>query len=145
MPVLAWDSLASGFEPVYNKIKGWLDSIVGAVNAVKQAIMGVPTDIKVFNGPISGKDVRGALQGDIVVPQLPEIKRPAPANSNAPEKRASLETPTRLAAIAGPSQSVNVGGDIRIKVEGPGKVVGSSSDNKGVALKTDRGRAVGMA
>lgn len=145
MPVLAWDSLASGFEPVYNKIKGWLDSIVGAVNAVKQAIMGVPTDIKDFNGPISGKDVRGALQGDIVVPQLPEIKRPAPANSNAPEKRASLETPTRLAAVAGPAQSVNVGGDIRIKVEGPGKVVGSSSDNKGVALKTDRGRAVGMA
>lgn len=134
LPVLAWDSLASGFEPVYNKIKGWLDSIVGAVNAVKQAIMGVPTDIKDFNGPISGKDVRGALQGDIVVPQLPEIKRPAPANSNAPEKRSSLETPTRLAAIAGPAQSVNVGGDIRIKVEGPGKVVGSSSDNKGVAL-----------
>lgn len=134
LPVLAWDLLASGFEPVYNKIKGWLDSIVGAVNAVKQAIMGVPTDIKDFNGPISGKDVRGALQGDIVVPQLPEIKRPAPANSNAPEKRSSLETPTRLAAIAGPAQSVNVGGDIRIKVEGPGKVVGSSSDNKGVAL-----------
>lgn len=145
LPVLAWDALAAGFEPVYNKIKGWLDSIVGAVQAVKAAILGVPDDVQNFNGQITGKDARGALNGNLVVPPMPELKRPPSANSNEPEKRASLETPTRMAAIPSSQQSVNVGGDIRIKVDGPGKVVGGSSDNKRVPITTDRGRSVGLA
>ena len=143
LPVLAWDALASGFEPVYNKIKGWLDGIVNAVNAVKQAILGVPTEMKDFNGQITGSDIRGALNGNLVVPPLPELKRPEAANSNAPDKRASLATPTRLAAVANPAQAVSVGGDIRIKVDGPGKVTSASSDNRNVGLTTDRGRVIG--
>ena len=143
--MLAWDALASGFEPVFKKIKGWLDVIVGAVNAVKHAIVGVPDDIKDFNGKITGSDIRGSLKGNLALPPLPDLQRPAAANSNGSDKRASLETPTRLAAVAGPAQSVNVGGDIRIKVDGPGKVVGSSSNNKGVPLTIDRGRSVGLA
>lgn len=145
LPVLAWDALASGFEPVYNKIKGWLDGIIGAVNAVKQAILGVPTEMKDFNGQTSGSDIRGALNGNLVVPPLPELQRPAAANSNAPDKRASLATPTRLAAVANPAQVVSVGGDIRIKVDGPGKVTSASSDNRNVGLTTDRGRVIGRA
>lgn len=145
LPVLAWDALASGFEPVYNKIKGWLDGIVNAVNAVKQAILGVPTEMKDFNGQITGKDARGALNGNLVVPALPELKRPTPANGNNPDQRASLSTPTRLAAVAGPAQSVNVGGDIRIKVDGPGRLASATSDNKNVGLTTDRGRVIGRA
>ncbi|MCM0750978.1 hypothetical protein DEA98_05075 [Brucella pseudogrignonensis] len=145
LPVLAWDALAAGFEPVYNKIKGWLDGIVSAVNAVKQAILGVPTEMKDFNGQITGKDARGALNGNLVVPPLPELKRPSPANGNNPDQRASLSTPTRLAAVAGPAQSVNVGGDIRIKVDGPGKLASATSDNKNVGLTTDRGRVIGRA
>ncbi|MFD1792074.1 phage tail tape measure protein [Ochrobactrum teleogrylli] len=145
LPVLAWDALAAGFEPVYNKIKGWLDSIVGAIQAVKAAILGVPDDVQNFNGKITGKDARDALNGNLVVPPLPDLKRPPSANSNDPEKRASLETPTRMAAIPSSQQSINVGGDIRIKVDGPGKVVGGSSDNKRVPITTDRGRSVGLA
>lgn len=145
LPVLAWDALAAGFEPVYNKIKGWLDGIVSAVNAVKQAILGVPADMKDFNGQITGKDARGALNGNLVVPPLPELKRPTPANGNNPDQRASLSTPTRLAAVAGPAQSVNVGGDIRIKVDGPGRLASATSDNKNVGLTTDRGRVIGRA
>ncbi|MDG9793730.1 phage tail tape measure protein [Brucella anthropi] len=145
LPVLAWDALAAGFEPVYNKIKGWLDGIVSAVNAVKQAILGVPTEMKDFNGQITGKDARGALNGNLVVPPLPELKRPTPANGNNPDQRASLSTPTRLAAVAGPAQSVNVGGDIRIKVDGPGRLASATSDNKNVGLTTDRGRVIGRA
>lgn len=145
LPVLAWDALAAGFEPVYNKIKGWLDGIVSAVNAVKQAILGVPADMKDFNGKITGKDARGALNGNLVVPPLPELKRPSPANGNNPDQRASLSTPTRLAAVAGPAQSVNVGGDIRIKVDGPGKLASATSDNRNVGLTTDRGRVIGRA
>ncbi|MBE0560385.1 MAG: phage tail tape measure protein [Ochrobactrum anthropi] len=145
LPVLAWDALAAGFEPVYNKIKGWLDGIVSAVNAVKQAILGVPTEMKDFNGQITGKDARGALNGNLVVPPLPELKRPTPTNGNNPDQRASLSTPTRLAAVAGPAQSVNVGGDIRIKVDGPGRLASATSDNKNVGLTTDRGRVIGRA
>ncbi|MCM0750475.1 hypothetical protein DEA98_00010 [Brucella pseudogrignonensis] len=76
---------------------------------------------------------------------MPELKRPSPANGNNPDQRASLSTPTRLAAVAGPAQSVNVGGDIRIKVDGPGKLASATSDNKNVGLTTDRGRVIGRA
>jgi len=46
LPVLAWDALAAGFEPVYNKIKGWLDGIVSAVRAFPFQVGSYPHELK---------------------------------------------------------------------------------------------------
>lgn len=145
---LAWEMLASGFDVVKDKIMSGIQSIVDKLqwlaNIMKNIWSGAtvqPGGALPNGGTFDGS--RESTQDDYL--KGPTINRPAPANSNALEKRADIGSSTRLATVAAPQQSVNVGGDIRIKVEGPGKVVASSSDNKGVALKTDRGRAVGMA
>ena len=148
IPTLAWDLLASGFDVVKEKIMSGIQAIidklqwlVGIMKNIWSGATAQPGDALPNGGSFDGS--RDSSQDDYL--KGPTINRPAPANSNAPEKRADIGSSTRFAAISAPPQSVNVGGDIRIKVEGPGKVVASSSDNKGVALKTDRGRAVGMA
>ena len=148
IPMLAWESLASGFDVVKDKIMSGIQTIVDKLQWLASIMRSIFTGATVQPGGAlpNGGTFDGSREStmDDYLKGAP-VNRPAPANTNAPEKRADAGSSSRFAALSGSSQSVNVGGDIRIKVEGPGKVVGSSSDNKAVALTTNRGRAVGMA
>lgn len=148
IPVLAWEMLAAGFEAVYNKIAGWLSGITDGISKAAAAVRNFarasaaqPGDTLPNGGTFDGS--RESAQDDYLngTPIHP------PANNNSPEKHSSLQ-PARggqkFAALT-TSQSVNVGGDIRIKVDGPGKVTSASSSNSKVALSTDRGRTIGAA
>ena len=145
---LAWEMLASGFDTVKEKIMSGIQTIIDKLQGLAAIIKNLWSGATVQPGDVlpNGTTSDGSRDG-VVDDYLkgPQIHRPAPANSNAPEKRADAGSSSRFAAISGSSQSVNVGGDIRVQVIGPGKVVSSSSDNKDVALTTNRGRAVGMA
>ncbi len=139
LPTLAWDALATGFDAVKDKIMSGIQAIVDKLQWLVGVMKNIWSGATVQPGEAlpNGNKFNGTRDGamdDYL--NGPSINRPAPANSNDPEKHASL---------AMPAQSVRVGGDIRIKVEGPGRVVGASSDNKGVALATDRGRVIGRA
>ncbi|MBN9232773.1 MULTISPECIES: phage tail tape measure protein [Phyllobacteriaceae] len=83
------------------------------------------------------EDRERALQ-DFTVPPV----RP-PANNN---KQSSLQpaASSRFAAIAAPvRQDVNVGGAVRIVVDGPAKVASVASDNAAVPVQAGSGRMVG--
>ncbi|MCH4542777.1 phage tail tape measure protein [Ochrobactrum sp. A-1] len=148
IPALAWDMLSSGFDVVRDKIMSGIDTILAKLQSLAAAIKSLWSGATVQpgqalpNGSTSNGN-RDSTMDDYL--KGPTLRPSSPANSNEPEKRASLSTPTRLAAVAGPAQSVNVGGDIRIKVDGPGRLASATSDNKNVGLTTDRGRVIGRA
>lgn len=148
IPVLAWEMLAAGFEIVYNKIVGWLTALTDKIRGVASAIRefaksqaAQPGDTLPNGGTFD--DSRESVQEDYLK-GTPVFR---PANNNASEKHSSLE-PVRggqkFAALSS-SQNVNVGGDIRIKVDGPGTVTSATSNNSKVAMSTDRGRTIGAA
>ena len=147
IPMLAWDALASGFDTVKDKIMSGIQTIIDKLQWLASIMKSIWSGATVQPGGAlpNGGTFDGSREStmDDYLKGAP-VNRPAPANSNAPEKRADAGSSSRFAAISGSSQSVNVGGDIRVQVIGPGKVVSSSSDNKDVALTTNRGRAVGM-
>lgn len=146
IPVLAWDTLANGFEAVYNKIVGWLEKIAGWIDRVKSAIASLGT--MNTGNDLTPAGALGKNVGGMFKPSFPANNNspvtPAPA---VPEKHGSLE-PARggqkFAALSS-SQNVNFGGDIRIKVDGPGTVTSATSNNSKVAMSTDRGRTIGAA
>ena len=148
IPMLAWDALASGFDTVKEKIMSGIQTIIDKLQWLASIMKSIWSGATVQPGGAlpNGGTFDGSREStmDDYLKGAP-VNRPAPANSNAPEKRADAGSSSRFAAISGSSQSVNVGGDIRVQVIGPGKVVSSSSDNKDVALTTNRGRAIGMA
>jgi len=148
IPALAWDMLSSGFDVVRDKIMSGIDTILAKLQSLAAAIKSLWSGATVQPGQAlpngsTSNGSRDSTMDDYL--KGPTLRPTAPANSNEPEKRASLSTPTRLAAVAGPAQSVNVGGDIRIKVDGPGRLASATSDNKNVGLTTDRGRVIGRA
>ncbi|KAB2773663.1 hypothetical protein F9L00_24680 [Brucella anthropi] len=148
IPALAWDMLSSGFDVVRDKIMSGIDTILAKLQSLAAAIKSLWSGATVQPGQAlpngsTSNGSRDSTMDDYL--KGPTLRPSAPANSNEPEKRASLSTPTRLAAVAGPAQSVNVGGDIRIKVDGPGRLASATSDNKNVGLTTDRGRVIGRA
>lgn len=148
IPALAWDMLSTGFDVVKDKIMSGIDTILAKLQSLAAAIKSLWSGATVQPGQALPNGTKSDGTRDSTMDDYlkgPTLRPSAPANSNEPEKRASLETPTRMAAIPSSQQSVNVGGDIRIKVDGPGKVVGGSSDNKRVPITTDRGRSVGLA
>jgi len=148
IPALAWDMLSSGFDVVRDKIMSGIDTILAKLQSLAAAIKSLWSGATVQPGQAlpngsTSNGSRDSTMDDYL--KGPTLRPSAPANSNEPEKRASLSAPTRLAAVAGPAQSVNVGGDIRIKVDGPGRLASATSDNKNVGLTTDRGRVIGRA
>lgn len=148
IPALAWDMLSSGFDVVRDKIMSGIDTILAKLQSLAAAIKSLWSGATVQPGQAlpngsTSNGSRDSTMDDYL--KGPTLRPTAPANSNEPEKRASLSMPTRLAAVAGPAQSVNVGGDIRIKVDGPGRLASATSDNKNVGLTTDRGRVIGRA
>jgi len=148
IPALAWDMLSNGFDAVKDKIMSGIDTIIAKLQGLAGILKNLLSGATVQPGEALPNGTKSNGSRDNTMDDYlkgPTLRPSAPANSNEPEKRASLEKPTRLAAVPSSQQSVNVGGDIRIKVDGPGKVVGGSSDNKRVPITTDRGRSVGLA
>lgn len=148
IPALAWDMLSSGFDAVKDKIITGIQTIIDKLQWLAGVMKNIWSGSTVQPGQAlpngsTSNGSRDSTMDDYL--KGPTLRPSAPANSNEPEKRASLSTPTRLAAVAGPAQSVNVGGDIRIKVDGPGRLASATPDNKNVGLTTDRGRVIGRA
>ncbi|MFC3074694.1 phage tail tape measure protein [Shinella pollutisoli] len=123
-------------------IDAW-NSFAGAIERVKSALSGLrgnaaPGDM-LPNGGTAGSSEDGsdrdAAHDDYMggPPKIPFKK--AAANSNT--------AATRFAQAV-PRQQVDVGGTVRIVVDGPGKVVSTESDNRKVAIAAgNTGRSVG--
>lgn len=162
LQVLPWDVLSSGFEVVYNQIVGWLDAIAAGIDKVKSAIgMLAGNELSTGGGVVLPEDAYAGASASGIGESVKNFFNsggtytlPA-ANSNTPADTSVAQTPRgasafkpasdrpSFSAVAAPPQAVQVGGDIRIKVDGPGHVTGATSDNKAVAISADRGRAVG--
>ncbi|ANH04601.1 phage tail tape measure protein [Shinella sp. HZN7] len=147
------DRVVSGIKWIASATINWAallpETIVNAWNAVANAISTAADALARFkgtaqpgdmlpNGGTAGSSEDGSDRGNSLDDYLdgpPKLPFKKAANSNAPATRF---------AQALPRQQVEVGGSVRIAVEGPGKVVGAQSDNKKVALTTaNTGRAVG--
>ncbi|MBD8554921.1 phage tail tape measure protein [Rhizobium sp. CFBP 8762] len=130
-----------------NGVAEALNSVATAINAVKTAWNSLgnvakPGDM-LPNGTPAGSSNDGSdrdASADDFLNGPPRIPGPSP------QKHSSIESPTKFAALQRPAtQQVAVGGVVRVDVTGPGKVVGSSSDNKAVPIKANTGRAIGRA
>lgn len=122
----------------WNAVAGAINSVANALSRLKGGMTIQPGEM-LPNGGTAGSSEDGSdrlnnqLDYEKGLPKLPFKK--AAANMN---------DPTTRFAQAVPRQQVDVGGLVRIAVEGPGKVVGTQSDNKQVSIAAaNTGRAVG--
>ncbi len=119
----------------WNAVAGAINSVAAAMDKLKFSAR--PGDM-LPNGGTAGSSEDGSDREKALddylngMPKLPF------------KKAANMNDPTSRFAQAVPRQTVEVGGSIRIAVDGPGKVAGVQSDNKDVKMTTSNtGRAVG--
>ncbi|WP_160009762.1 phage tail tape measure protein [Rhizobium sp. 18055] len=140
--------LVNGVADLVEKVNAGIDwssllpqSVVNSWNALASAVEKVKAAMN-FGGSMQPGDVlpNGTAAGssadgsDRTAALDDMLAGPQPANNNRP-------------AIAGAQRPVNqqvqVGGTVNIKVEGPGTVTGTSTENSAVPITANTGRAVG--
>lgn len=149
-----FDVFAKSFQMAVDKIKSLFSEFLQSVSSWPGQILKAIGNIDIaslFNWPSLPSWLGGSPSGQVEIQKGtggPDPSKPLAlgkaANSNVPGKQSSAaKAAGRKVAAAVPAvrQEVAVGGNITVKVDGPGKVTGTQSANKNVPI--NRGKAVG--
>ena len=130
----AANAIASGFHSAATAVRDFIEAVQSLANSGLEFLQNLPVVGPAFGGEMP--DMSGRVSGRM------RSRGGVPTEPGAP---ASM-TPAELRAFAfgqggkePPPQKVDVGGQVTIKVDGPGRVVGASSVNPNVPVQPDRG------